>query len=147
MFYKRVFALVVLAAITVFGLAALFTVLDPVQANVLHDTDPLNSSGQSSANTFIATLSGAEEVPPVATDATGVARFTLVNSTTLNYEIAVRDIVHYPLFQLFVRHAEELFALFRVADYWFTENTHCDTPLVSVFPTRTNRLRMAGHTV
>ncbi len=93
MYFKRVFALITLAAVTIFGLAALFTVLTPVQADISTNSDALRISGQVNTTNFAAFLSGDEEVPSVATDALGVARFTLVNTDTLNYEVAVRDII------------------------------------------------------
>ncbi len=46
----------------------------------------------SEATHFAAFLDGDQEVPPVDTGASGVARFTLVDPTTLNFEVAVRDI-------------------------------------------------------
>jgi hypothetical protein len=45
----------------------------------------------SEATQFSAILGGDEEVPPVATDASGVARFTLTGDK-LSFEVAVRDI-------------------------------------------------------
>ena len=46
----------------------------------------------SEAADFAAFLNGGNEVPPVDTDANGVARFHLADDGTLSWEIAVRDI-------------------------------------------------------
>jgi hypothetical protein len=93
MYYKRVFALIVLPAMMILALAVVFTVLNPVQADDSTNNDALTISGQHNTTYFAAFLSGDEEVPSVTTDALGVARFTLVNTDTLNYEVAVRDII------------------------------------------------------
>ena len=47
----------------------------------------------SEASNFAASLSGNQQPTPIDTDATGAARFTLVNTATLDFEVAVRDIM------------------------------------------------------
>ncbi len=42
---------------------------------------------------YNALLTGANEIPPVASDAVGLGQFTLVSTDTLNYEVHVRDIM------------------------------------------------------
>lgn len=50
----------------------------------------LNSaSAQSETETFTAMLSGAEEVPPVTTDATGIASFNVTGSESIDYRVNV----------------------------------------------------------
>ena len=76
-------------------------IIGPDQALYVSNLGTDGSAGQvvriptrlSEATHFAAFLAGDQEVPPVDTDATGVARFTLIGSNTLQYEVAVRDIV------------------------------------------------------
>ena len=45
-----------------------------------------------SEEVFVATLSGANEVPAVTSNGTGMATFTLIDNTTLTYELSVSDL-------------------------------------------------------
>ncbi len=84
------------AVLMVAALAALLLLMAPAGAAPRgQDAGPAAVTALSSSTAtgqFTAVLTGDEEVPPVDTDASGLARFTLTNDNKLTYELAVRNI-------------------------------------------------------
>jgi hypothetical protein len=80
---KRLLTLSGLTTLVATVLVALLLVMAPAGAA----QDATTETGQ-----FTAILKGAQEVPPVATAASGMARFTLTNDDKLTYEVAVQNI-------------------------------------------------------
>lgn len=69
-------------------LAALCLALSFVAAGC---SDNNGGTGATANNVFTATLSGANEVPPTGSTATGTATFT-INGSTVDYQISVQNI-------------------------------------------------------
>jgi hypothetical protein len=92
---KRILALLLITAVAGTAILSLFLAIAPIQAAPMEAGAQTNTAPDSIDETeyFSAFLGGDQEVPAVSTDANGVARFTLVNTDTLNYEVAVNDII------------------------------------------------------
>ena len=93
--HKRILTLLLITAVSITAFLSLLLTLAPIQAAPLDSISQSvpNASGSNGTEYFTAFLTGDQEVPAVSTDAGGVSSFTLVNSTTLSYEVAVKDII------------------------------------------------------